>query len=109
MTLAAHFQPHPSLVREMASPHASSFMCLPFGSDEEVRRAYTTYYGVCMGSAAVGTLGSVLFLFQVSCGVASKAISRTQKNILINLAVADFLADIGETMGSNNIRSYDSD
>lgn len=81
----------------MASPHASSFMCLPFSGNSEVRQAYNTYYGVCLGSAAVGSLGSALFLFQVSCGIASKVISRSQKNILINLAVADLLANIGKS------------
>ena len=82
----------------MASPHASSFMCLPFDSMKEVSNAYITYYGVCLGSGCIGTLGSVLFLYQVLCGAAAKSISETQKNILINLAFADLLADIGKTV-----------
>ena len=80
----------------MASPHASSFMCLPFDSMKEVSNAYMTYYWVCLGSGCIGTLGSVLFLYQVLCGAAAKSISETQKNILINLAFADLLADIGK-------------
>ena len=80
----------------MASPHASSFMCLPFDTYQEVSDAYITYYGVCLGSGGVGTLGSFLFLFQVIWGAASKSISKSQKNILINLAIADLLADIGK-------------
>lgn len=80
----------------MASPHASSFICLPFGNENDVRRAYNVYYGVCLGSATIGTFGSLLFLCQVLCGTASKVISKSQKNVLVNLAIADFFADIGE-------------
>jgi hypothetical protein len=54
-----------------------------------------TYYAVCLGSATIGSLGSLLFLYQVLCGAASKSISKSQKNILINLGIADFFADIG--------------
>ena len=80
----------------MASPHASSFICLPFGNDDGVAYAYRIYYWVCIGSAAIGAPGALLFLFQVLCGEASKTISKSQKNILINLAIADFMADLGE-------------
>ena len=80
----------------MASPHASSFICLPFSSQDEVKHAYSVYYGVCLGSAAIGAPGALLFLFQVLCGEARKRISRSQRNILINLAIADLLADLGE-------------
>lgn len=82
----------------MASPHASSFICLPFSNKDEVVHAYSVYYGVCLGSGMIGAPGSLLFLVQVLCGEASKSISRSQKNILINLAVADLLADIGKSI-----------
>lgn len=79
----------------MASPHASSFICLPFSSQDEVKHAYSVYYGVCLGSAAIGAPGALLFLFQMLCGEARKRISKSQRNILINLAIADLLADLG--------------
>lgn len=86
----------------MASPHASSFICLPFSNKSEVLLAHTIYFGTCIWSALIGALGSVLFLFQVarSAQEAHPGISSTQKWILIMLALSDLLADIGKQMGT---------
>lgn len=80
----------------MASPHASSFLCLPFSDYQNVSAAYKVYYYVCLGSGLLGAPGAVLFLTQVTCGEASKMITRSQRNILVNLALADLFADLGE-------------
>ena len=80
----------------MASPHASSFLCLPFSDEYNVSRAYQVYYYVCLGSGLLGAPGALLFMVQVTCGEASKMITKSQRNILVNLAVADLFADLGE-------------
>ncbi len=89
----------------MASPHASSFICLPFSNNSDVVTAYTVYFSVCLGSALVGIVGALLFLVQV-CKVGrgsgdahaqagGAGISRSQYCILVLLAVSDLCADIG--------------
>ncbi len=86
----------------MASPHASSFICLPFSNKSDVVTAYTVYFGVCLLSALVGIVGAILFLVQV-CKVAKATedtqggagISRSQYYILVLLAASDLCADIG--------------
>lgn len=80
----------------MASPHASSFICLPFSDDKETKKAYEIYYYVCLGSASVGAFGAVVFLCQLMCGEVKKTVTKSQKNILVNLAISDFLADLGK-------------
>jgi hypothetical protein len=82
----------------MASPHASSFICLPFSNRPDVVLAHTVYFGACLWSALIGALGSLLFLFQVarSTQEAHPGISSTQKWILIMLAISDLFADLGE-------------
>lgn len=81
----------------MASPHASSFICLPFSNQSDIVLAHTVYFGTCIWSALIGVLGSLLFLFQVakSAQEAHPGISNTQKWILIMLALSDLLADMG--------------
>lgn len=82
----------------MASPHASSFLCLPISDeddDDNAGKAYKMYFYVCLGSASIGALGAVSFFFQLLCGDVKKMITKTQKNVLINLAISDFLADLG--------------
>lgn len=80
----------------MASPHASSFICLPFGNDTRVVEAYTAYFGVCLASAVVGVIGATLFLYQVVRGEPCVGLSGSQRSILVFLAVSDLFADIGE-------------
>ena len=80
----------------MASPHASSFICLPNADKDEVTLAYAVYYGTCLGSAVVGAVGALILLGQVCCGATRRAVSKSQRNILANLAIADLLADLGE-------------
>ena len=80
----------------MASPHASSFICLPFTDKNDTERAYKIHYYVCIGSATVGVIGALLFLCQLLCGNVKNMITKSQKNILVSLAVCDFLADLGE-------------
>ena len=89
----------------MASPHASSFICLPFNDEDKTKQAYDVYYYVCLGSASVGALGSVVFFFQLLCGEVKKMITKSQKNVLINLAVSDFLADLGMLIARNTLVS----
>ena len=81
----------------MASPHASSFICLPYSDQSEIVLAHTVYFGTCLGSALIGIIGAVLFLAQVvrSTQEVHPAISNSQKWILIMLALCDLLADIG--------------
>ena len=85
----------------MASPHASSFICLPFSDKSDGVSAYTVYFAVCLGSALIGVIGALLFLCQVvrnanefnsQVGAAS-----SQRRILILLALSDLFADIGES------------
>ena len=80
----------------MASPHASSFICLPFGNETQVVEAYTVYFSVCLSSAVVGVIGATLFLFQVVRGEPYVGLSRSQRCILVFLAVSDLFADVGE-------------
>lgn len=79
----------------MASPHASSFICLPNADDDDVANAYLIYYSICLASALVGAVGASVLLGQVCCGGTRRAVSRSQRNILANLAIADLLADLG--------------
>ena len=79
----------------MASPHASSFICLPYADDEDVANAYLIYYSICLASALVGAVGASMLLGQVCCGGTRRTVSRSQRNILANLAIADLLADLG--------------
>ena len=83
----------------MASPHASSFICLPFSNQPDVVEAYTVYFAVCLGSALIGVVGAALFLAQVLrlgkdpyLGGAPSS----QRSILLLLAVSDVCADIGK-------------
>ena len=80
----------------MASPHASSFICLPYSNQSDVVLAHTVYFGTCLWSALIGVLGSSLFLFQVARNAQETQPSTSQKWILIMLAISDLLADIGE-------------
>ena len=81
----------------MASPHASSFICLPFSDNPDVVNAYTVYFAVCVGSALIGVIGAVLFLSQVLRNANYQAgTASSQRRILIVLAISDLFADIGE-------------
>ena len=80
----------------MASPHASSFICLPFSDHKDVVTAYTVYFAVCMGSALMGVLGAALFLAQVVRSAKEPGTSTTQRRILMMLAISDLCADIGK-------------
>lgn len=82
----------------MASPHASSFICLPFSDHSDMVTAYTVYFGVCMGSALFGVFGAVIFLIQVlrSTTDAYPGKATSQRWILIMLAVSDLFADLGK-------------
>lgn len=79
----------------MASPHASSFICLPFSDKKEIVTAYTVYFSVCIGSALIGVLGASLFLYQVLRAELYRSISTSQRCILTLLAISDLFADIG--------------
>lgn len=81
----------------MASPHASSFICLPFSDHSDMVTAYTVYFGVCIGSALFGVLGAVVFLVQVvhSASEAYPGKTTSQRWILIMLAISDLFADLG--------------
>ena len=98
----------------MASPHASSFICLPFVDHPDVVLAYTVYFSVCIGSALIGVAGALLFLSQVMRGASESTYqsssATSQRRILILLAVSDLFADIGEpqrTAGVAAILSLD--
>lgn len=82
----------------MASPHASSFICLPYGNQSDIVLAHTVYFGTCICSALIGVLGASLFLFQVirSAYEEHPVTSVSQRWILIMLALSDLLADIGK-------------
>lgn len=81
----------------MASPHASSFICLPYSNESDVLLAYTVYFGTCFGSALIGIVGAIIFLVQVvRNGREHPGSSTSQKWILIMLALSDLLADVGE-------------
>lgn len=86
----------------MASPHASSFICLPFSDHSDMVTAYTVYFGVCTGSALFGVFGAVIFLIQVihSASDAYPGKATTQRWILIMLAISDLFADLGKCMRS---------
>ena len=82
----------------MASPHASSFICLPYSDQADVLQAYTIYFGTCFGSAILGVVGAVIFLVQVvRNGREHPGNSTTQSWILIMMALSDLLADFGES------------
>lgn len=84
----------------MASPHASSFICLPFVDHPDVVLAYTVYFSVCIGSALIGVAGALLFLSQVMRNTNEstyQSSATSQRRILILLAVSDLFADIGES------------
>ena len=83
----------------MTSPHASSFICLPYSSNPEVALAHGIYFATCLGSALIGVVGASLFLFQVVRNHHEKhpGSSRSQMWILIMLSCSDLLADIGES------------
>ena len=87
----------------MASPHASSFICLPFSDHSDMVTAYTVYFGVCIGSALIGVFGAAIFLAQViraaNDGYPGKATS--QRWILIMLALSDLFADLGKPCHNN--------
>ena len=82
----------------MASPHASSFICLPYSNQSDIVLAHTVYFGTCICSALIGVAGALLFLVQVvkSTQEGHPSISKSQKWILIMLALSDLLADIGK-------------
>ena len=84
----------------MASPHASSFICLPFSDHSDVVTAYTVYFSVCMGSALIGVFGAIIFLVQVirTASEAYPGKATSQRWILIMLAVSDLCADLGRYM-----------
>lgn len=80
----------------MASPHASSFICLPNSNNSDVLHAYTVYFSTCVFSALIGAVGAVIFLVQVIHNSRRHPNSSvSQKWILIMLACSDLLADIG--------------
>lgn len=84
----------------MASPHASSFICLPFVDHPDVVLAYTVYFSVCIGSALIGVAGALLFLSQVMRNTNEstyQSSATSQRRILILLAVSDLFADIGKS------------
>lgn len=95
----------------MASPHASSFICLPFTDDRQVADAYRTYYDVCLVSGIIGAIGASVMLCQVLCGGARESVSSSQRNILANLALADLLADVGRCCwsGCNSVVAVGGD
>ncbi len=83
----------------MASPHASSFICLPFSYHVDVVTAHTVYFSFCILSAAVGIVGAVLFLTQIIMSASlAKSLggSSSQRWILIMLAGSDMLANVGK-------------
>ena len=83
----------------MASPHASSFICLPFADKSDIVDAYTVYFSVCIGSALIGVLGALLFLAQVLRLGRDPYLGgapNSQRRILILLAVSDLFADLGK-------------
>ena len=83
----------------MASPHASSFICLPRSDKASVLDAYTAYFSVCAGSALIGVIGALLFLAQVlrlGKDPYLGGATTSQRCILVLLAVSDILADVGE-------------
>ncbi len=85
----------------MASPHASSFICLPYSNQSDIVLAHTVYFGTCIWSAVIGILGATLFLVQVvrTTQEAHPGISNSQKWILIMLALSDLFADVGKWKG----------
>lgn len=83
----------------MASPHASSFICLPRSDTASVLDAYTVYFSVCTGSALIGVIGALLFLAQVlrlGKDPYFGGAPNSQRCILVLLAVSDILADVGK-------------
>ncbi len=90
----------------MASPHASSFICLPFSWHVDVITAHTVYFSVCIVSAAVGIIGAVLFLTQIIISASlTKSLggSSSQRWILKMLAASDLLANIGKNSYIKNL------
>jgi len=83
----------------MASPHASSFICLPYSNVSDVLHAYTVYFCTCIGSALIGAVGAIIFLVQVIRNSSRlQSSSSSQKWILIMLGMSDLLADIGKVV-----------
>lgn len=83
----------------MASPHASSFICLPFSDRSNVLDAYTVYFSVCAGSALIGAVGALLFLalvLRLGKDPYFGGAPNSQRCILVCLAVSDLLADLGK-------------
>ena len=83
----------------MASPHASSFICLPFSDHPNIVDAYTVYFAICAGSAVIGVVGAILFLAQVLRLGKDPYLGgapNSQRCILVLLAVSDLLADLGK-------------
>lgn len=83
----------------MASPHASSFICLPFSDHVDVVTAHTVYFSVCIVSALMGIVGATLFLTQIIMSATiTKSLggSTSQRWILVLLALSDLLANFGE-------------
>ena len=86
------------ITKIMASPHASSFICLPFDHRQRVVDAYEAYFSVCIVSALIGVLGAALFLMQiVKLGKDPyRGGAPNSQRILSLLAVSDLFADLGE-------------
>ena len=89
----------------MASPHASSFICLPYSNQSDIVLAHTVYFATCICSALIGIIGASVFLIQVvrSTHEAHPAISNSQKWILVMLALCDLLADVGKYICEGSI------
>lgn len=84
----------------MASPHASSFICLPNIERASIVDAYTVYFSVCIGSALIGVVGALLFLAQVLRLGRDPYLGgapNSQRCILVLLAVSDLFADLGKS------------
>lgn len=93
----------------MASPHASSFICLPFSDHSNIVEAYTVYFSVCSGSALIGVVGALLFLSQVlrlGKDPYFGGAPNSQRYILVLLAVSDLLADLGKFRSVRNHFAY---
>ena len=91
----------------MASPHASSFICLPYGDHPDILDAYTVYFSVCIGSALIGVVGALLFVAQVLRQGKDPYLGgapSSQRCILVFLAVSDVLADLGKCINYVAIR-----
>ena len=95
------------LAKTMASPHASSFICLPFSDHPNILDAYTVYFSVCIGSALIGVVGALLFLAQVLRQGKDPYFGgapSSQRCILVLLAVSDVMADLGKYISARSVR-----